>query len=113
LILNCHPEAGAFCPPKDSLHYLKRKAQFVICIGNKGYPASLELRRVAHPSILIPFQITQLRVPRPFDSAQGRLLRSLQWRVAMLPMRFLSKSRGVSAVPTGLGSKTCEPVTRP
>jgi len=30
----------------------------------------------------------------------------------MLPMRFISNSRGVSAVPSGLGSKTCEPVTR-
>lgn len=25
---------------------MKREAQFVICIGNKGYPASLELRKI-------------------------------------------------------------------
>jgi hypothetical protein len=34
-------------------------------------------------------------------------LRSLQGRVAMLPMRFISDSRGASAVPTGLGSISC------
>ena len=32
------------------------------------------------------------------------LLRSLQGRVAMLPMRFVLNPRGVSAVPSGLGS---------
>lgn len=36
--------------------------------------------------------------------ARGRLLRSLQGRVAMLPMGFISNSRGGSAVPPGLGS---------
>src|ERR1039457_1251039 len=25
---------------------MKREAQFVICVGNKGYPASLELRKI-------------------------------------------------------------------
>jgi hypothetical protein len=25
---------------------MKRESQFVICVGNKGYPASLELRKV-------------------------------------------------------------------
>ncbi len=25
---------------------MKREAQFVICIANKGYPASLELRKI-------------------------------------------------------------------
>ncbi len=25
---------------------MKREPQFVICIGNKGYPASLELRKI-------------------------------------------------------------------
>jgi hypothetical protein len=34
----------------------------------------------------------------------GPSLRSLQGRVAMPPIGFISNSRGVSAVPTGLGS---------
>jgi hypothetical protein len=25
---------------------MKREAQYVICVGNKGYPASLELRKI-------------------------------------------------------------------
>jgi len=27
---------------------MKREAQFVICVGNKGYAASLELRKIYH-----------------------------------------------------------------
>jgi hypothetical protein len=61
-------------------------------------------KRVAQPLVFDFLSTTQPGVPRPFDCAQSRLLRSLQGRVAMLPMGFVSKSRGVSAVPTGLGS---------
>jgi hypothetical protein len=42
---------------------MKRKAQFVICIGNNGYPVSLELRKICQ---IIPdkaaTRLHQLRV---------------------------------------------------
>ena len=33
-------------PPLLTLTNMKREAQFVICIGNKSYPASLESRKI-------------------------------------------------------------------
>jgi len=33
-------------PPLLTLADMKRETQFVICIGNEGYPASLELRKI-------------------------------------------------------------------
>jgi hypothetical protein len=33
-------------PQLLTLTDMKREAQFVICIGNKGYPASLKLRKI-------------------------------------------------------------------
>jgi len=33
-------------PAEGPLHYMKREPQLVICIGNKGYPASPELRTI-------------------------------------------------------------------
>jgi hypothetical protein len=51
---------------------LKREAQFVICIANKGYPASLELRKIYQA---IPdkaaFRLHQLRVID--ESSEGYL----------------------------------------
>jgi hypothetical protein len=37
---------GARPRPPLMLTDMKREAQFVICIANKGYPASLELRKI-------------------------------------------------------------------
>ena len=33
-------------PAEGPLHHMNRGAQFAICVGNKGYPASLELRKI-------------------------------------------------------------------
>ena len=42
----CHPEDRALCGPKDPYIQMKASAKFVICIENKGYVASLELRKI-------------------------------------------------------------------
>jgi len=63
MVLSCHPEAGVFCPPKDLCNCMKREAQFVICVGNKVYAASLELRKIYQviPDKIAP-KLHQLRV---------------------------------------------------
>jgi len=33
-------------PAEGPLHYMKRETQFAVCIGNNGYPASLDLRKI-------------------------------------------------------------------
>lgn len=50
-----------------SLNDMKREAQYVICVGNKGYPASLEVRKIYQ---VIPDKVaTRLHQIRVIDES--------------------------------------------
>lgn len=57
---------------------MKREAQFVICIGNKGYAASLELRKIYQ---VIPDKVApMLHQIRVIDESGGDACRARERR---------------------------------